>query len=63
MHLNRAVNDDVVAVEMLAEDDWSCPSSLVLEETEEKPDDADIEQEVRAGVHWWLVGGFLCSHT
>ena len=46
MNLNRAVNDDVVAIEMLPESQWSCPSSLVLEETEEKMDDADIEIEV-----------------
>ena len=31
---------------MLPESKWSCPSSLVLEETEEKTDDADIEIEV-----------------
>lgn len=45
-NLNRAVNDDIVAIEMLPEEEWSCPSSLVLEETEEKTDDADIEVEV-----------------
>ncbi|XP_060606193.1 exosome complex exonuclease RRP44-like [Ruditapes philippinarum] len=44
-NLNRAVNGDVVAVEMLPESEWSCPSSLVLEETEEKNDDADIDEE------------------
>ena len=44
--LNRAVHDDVVAIEMLPEEEWSCPSSLILEETEEKTDDADIEVEV-----------------
>lgn len=44
-NLNRAVNDDIVAIEMLPESEWSCPSSLVLEETEEKNDDADIEEE------------------
>lgn len=44
-NLNRAVSDDVVAIEMLPESEWSCPSSLVLEETEEKADDADIEVE------------------
>lgn len=49
-NLNRAVNDDVVAIEMLPESEWSCPSSLVLEETEEKADDADIEVEVRSPV-------------
>lgn len=46
MNLNRAVHDDVVAIAMLPETDWSCPSSLVLEETEEKTDNADIEVEV-----------------
>ncbi|KAL4234603.1 exosome catalytic subunit dis3 [Mactra antiquata] len=45
MNLNRAVNDDTVAIEMLPEEEWSCPSSLMLEETEEKTDDADIEAE------------------
>ena len=45
-NLNRAINDDIVAVAMLPESEWSCPSSVVLEETEEKTDDADIEVEV-----------------
>lgn len=45
-NLNRAVNGDIVAIEMLPEDEWSCPSSLVLEEIEEeKTDDADIDVE------------------
>lgn len=35
-NLNRAINSDVVAIAMLPELEWSCPSSLVLEETEEK---------------------------
>ena len=45
-NLNRAVHDDVVAIEMLPEEEWTCPSSLVLEETEEKSDTVDIDAEV-----------------
>ncbi|CAL1543487.1 unnamed protein product [Lymnaea stagnalis] len=40
--LNRAVNDDIVAIEMLPESEWSCPSSLVLTEDNGK-DDEDEE--------------------
>lgn len=42
-NLNRAVHDDIVAVEMLKEEDWSCPSSMILVHTEDK-DDADEEE-------------------
>ncbi|XP_055345726.1 exosome complex exonuclease RRP44-like [Paramacrobiotus metropolitanus] len=31
-HLNRAVNDDIVAIEIFPEDKWSAPSNLVIEE-------------------------------
>jgi len=34
-NLNRAVHDDIVAVEFLPESEWATPTSLVLEETEE----------------------------
>ncbi|XP_062581168.1 exosome complex exonuclease RRP44-like [Saccostrea cucullata] len=43
-HLNRAVHDDIVAVEMLEEEEWSCPSSMILVHTEDK-DDTDEEEE------------------
>ncbi|XP_067948007.1 exosome complex exonuclease RRP44-like [Watersipora subatra] len=42
LHLNRAVNEDVVAVEMLDRKEWSYPSSLVLE------DKAAVEDETSA---------------
>ncbi|GFR81945.1 exosome complex exonuclease RRP44 [Elysia marginata] len=41
-NLNRAVNDDSVALEMLPESEWSCPSSMVLAEDEGK-DEEDEE--------------------
>ena len=34
-NLNRAVHDDIVAVELLPESEWATPTSLVLEEAEE----------------------------
>lgn len=34
-NLNRAVHDDIVAVEILPESEWATPTSLVLEEGEE----------------------------
>ena len=44
-NLNRAVNDDTVAIEMLPEAEWSCPSSLVLREDEAKDeeDEANVD--------------------
>ncbi|KAH9505754.1 exosome catalytic subunit dis3 [Bulinus truncatus] len=38
-NLNRAVNDDIVAIEMLPESEWSCPSSMVLTEDDSKDDE------------------------
>lgn len=45
--LNRAVDGDTVAVELLPESEWSCPSEIVLQEDETDPgdlieDDKDI---------------------
>lgn len=54
-NLNRAVNEDVVAVEILPEEEWSCPSSLIMEDEEEKADDetqtedADIKAKAARG--------------
>ena len=42
-HLNRAVHQDVVAIELLPRNQWSAPSSLVLED--EKTDDSEVTQE------------------
>lgn len=40
-HLNRAVNDDQVAIEILPQSQWSCPSSLVLEDQAVTEDDTN----------------------
>jgi exosome complex exonuclease DIS3/RRP44 len=29
-HLNRAINGDIVAVQMLPESEWSAPTNLVI---------------------------------
>lgn len=44
--LNRAVHEDVVAIELFSESEWSCPSGVVMkdvEETESKTDDKEDE--------------------
>nr|KAI8762821.1 exosome complex exonuclease RRP44 [Biomphalaria glabrata] len=46
-NLNRAVNDDVVVIEILPESEWSCPSSMVLAEDEGK----DEEDEENRGLN------------
>ncbi|XP_033115744.1 exosome complex exonuclease RRP44-like [Anneissia japonica] len=46
-NLNRSVHGDVVAVEMLPEDEWTCPSSLVMVDNSKKDefDDDDFKNE------------------
>ena len=45
MHLNRAVNEDVVAIEMLPRSEWSYPSSLVLEDKAAVEDESTTADE------------------
>jgi len=33
-NLNRAICDDIVAVEILPEDLWRCPSALLVDDTD-----------------------------
>ncbi|KAK9401676.1 exosome complex exonuclease RRP44 [Crotalus adamanteus] len=44
-HLNRAVHEDIVAVELLSKDAWAAPSSVVLLDDETKNEEEDIEKE------------------
>ena len=44
-NLNRAVHDDIVAVEILPESEWATPTSLVLEEAEQDVGDFVNEKE------------------
>ena len=34
-NLNRAVKEDIVAIEILPRDQWRCPSSLLVEDVED----------------------------
>jgi len=45
-NLNRAVSEDVVAVEILPREEWSCPSSLLVEDVEDKPSGSDDQETV-----------------
>ena len=48
-HLNRAVHEDIVAIELFPESEWTCPSGLVVKDAEEEKvqkatnDDSDDE--------------------
>lgn len=59
-NLNRAVNQDVVAVQLLPQNQWVAPSSVVLQdEGEAKDDDAEEEEEDRAvNLGFWILIGF-----
>lgn len=43
-NLNRAVHDDLVAVEVLPEKDWAVPFSLVIDDKDDDQGDLVIEQ-------------------
>ncbi len=43
-NLNRAVHDDIVAVEVLPEQDWAIPFSLVIDDKDDDQGDLVIEQ-------------------
>lgn len=45
MRLNRAVNEDIVAVQILPKSQWTCPSSVVTLTVAENDDDDDEEDE------------------
>lgn len=44
--LNRAVDGDVVAIQLLPEDKWTSPSDIVLEDVEEDPGDILEDEDV-----------------
>ncbi|ESO98220.1 hypothetical protein LOTGIDRAFT_114650 [Lottia gigantea] len=46
-NLNRAVHNDIVAIEMLPKEEWSCPSSLVLEDTVSAETDDVLEDDLK----------------
>ena len=46
-NMNRAVQDDIVAIELFPKSEWSCPSSLALIDDGEKGDDS-VHKEVIA---------------
>ncbi|GAB5566395.1 exosome complex exonuclease RRP44 isoform X1 [Prionailurus iriomotensis] len=44
-HLNRAVHEDIVAVELLPKNQWVAPSSVVLHDEGQNEDDLEKEEE------------------
>ena len=45
-NMNRAIHEDVVAVELFTEDKWSCPSGLVTKDVEEVVENEDVEEKM-----------------
>ena len=45
VNLNRAVHEDVVAVEILPKGQWTCPSSVVTTTLTENKDDDDDDDD------------------
>lgn len=44
-NLNRAVHEDVVAIELLPESEWSCPSGVVMKDAEEEAKEKEGAKE------------------
>lgn len=44
-HLNRAVHEDTVAVELLPKEMWIAPSAVVLQDEGQVEEDGEDEQE------------------
>ena len=45
MRLNRAVNEDIVAVQILPKSQWTCPSSVVTLTVADDDDEEEDENE------------------
>ena len=51
-NLNRAVHEDIVAIELFPESEWSCPSGVVMKDAEEEAaakDEAAAKEEEKEG--------------
>lgn len=44
-NLNRAIHEDIVAVELLPKNQWVAPSSVVLQDEGQDEDDVEKEEE------------------
>lgn len=59
-NLNRAVHQDVVAVQLLPRNEWVAPSSVVLQDVGAAKDD-NTEEDEEKDVSWRAVDWFcLC---
>ena len=51
--MNRAVQDDIVAIELFPKSKWSCPSSLALVDDGEKGDDSVQKEVIIVHICFW----------
>ena len=45
-NLNRSVNEDIVAVQLLPKEHWTNPSAMVVDEQNEDKDDDNLSEKV-----------------
>lgn len=57
-NLNRAVHQDVVAVQLLPQSQWVAPSSVILQDEGEAKDENANEEEDKVGFFTSCVIGF-----
>lgn len=50
--MNRAVHQDVVAVEIFPKERWVAPSSVVLQDDRPNDEDAEEEEEEKKVIVW-----------
>lgn len=62
-NLNRAVHQDVVALQLLPQNQWVAPSSVVLQDEGAAKDDNVEEEEEEKVVRWTLTGIRLVVHS
>ena len=63
VNLNRAIQDDIVAVEILPESQWAAPSSLVLEEKDEELAEEEQEKDVYLYLQQYLTRVYCSNHV
>lgn len=47
MNINRAINEDIVCVEILPKESWTAPSSIVVDEEDADESEESTTEQVR----------------
>lgn len=57
-NINRSIQDDIVAIEILPKEDWVAPSALVLNEKEEQFEDEEQNKKVMSFSFFLFITAF-----